>query len=85
MDRTWSVEIDAKKHLIEVDYGRNASCTGKLVVDGNEVQTWTNSQRMDVPAEISFEVGGKPAFLRAKGFLTTKLNLFFEGNLIEQA
>ena len=85
MDRTWSVEIDAKKHLIEVDYGRNASWTGKLVVDGNEVQTWKNSQRMDVPAEITFEVGGKPAVLRAKGFLATKINLFFEGKLINQA
>ena len=40
MDRTWSVEIEGKKHRIEVDYGRNDSRTGKLMVDGNEVQTW---------------------------------------------
>ncbi len=85
MDRTWSVEIEGKKHLIEVDYGRNASMTGKLVVDGNEVQTWKNSQYADLPAEITFEVGGKPAVLRAKGFFKPKINLFFEGKLIEQA
>lgn len=61
MDRTWSVDIAAKKHLIEVDYGRNATGTGKLVVDGNEAQTWKNSQWLDLPKEITFEVGGKTA------------------------
>ncbi len=86
MDRTWSIEIEAKKHLIEVDYGRNASSwTGKLAVDGNEAQTWKNSQRLDLPQEITFEVGGKTAVLRAKGFFKPRLDLFFEGKLIEQA
>ena len=86
MDRTWSVEIEGKKHLIEVDYGRNArSWTGKLVVDGNEVQTWKNSQQLDVPKEITFEVRGKPAVLRGKGFFKPRIDLFFEGKLIEQA
>ena len=27
MDRTWSVEIEVKKHLIEVEYGRNGTRT----------------------------------------------------------
>ena len=85
MDRTWSVEIEAKKHLVEVDYGRNATHTGELMVDGNVAQTWKNSQWLDVPEEITFEVGGKPAVLRATGFLTTKLNLFFEEKLIQPA
>ncbi len=85
MDRTWSVEIEAKKHGIEVDYGRNGTLTGKLVVDGNEVQTWKNSQRMDVPEEIAFEVGGKTAVLRAKGLFKPRLDLFFEEKLIKQA
>ena len=83
MDRTWSVEIEQKKHLIEVDYGRNDSRTGKLVVDGNEVQTWTNSQWLDMPQEITFSVGGKPAVLREKGFFTARIDLFLEGKLIE--
>ena len=61
MDRTWSVEIEGKKHRIEVDYGRNNSWTGKLMVDGDEVRTWKNYQWLDVPKEIAFEVGGKPA------------------------
>ena len=85
MDRTWSVEIEGKKHLIEVDYGRNASWTGKLVVDGNELQTWENSQHLDVPKEITFELRGKPAVLRAKGFFKPRMDLFFEGESIEQA
>jgi len=85
MDRTWSVEIAAKKHLIEVDYGRNAARTGKLVVDGKEAQTWNNSQWLDIPKEITFEVGGKTAVLCAKGFFKPRIDLFFEGKLIEQA
>ena len=85
MDRTWSVEIEGKKHLIEVDYGRNVTRTGKLMVDGNESQTWNNSQRLDVPPEITFQVEGKTAVLRAKGFFKPRIDFFFEGQLIEQA
>lgn len=85
MDRTWSVETEAKKHLIEVDYGRNATRTGKLMVDGNEAQTWNNSQWLDLPKEITFEVGGKTAVLRAKGFFKPRLDLFFEEKLIAAA
>jgi hypothetical protein len=85
MDRTWSVEIEGKKHSIEVDYGRNNSRTGKLMVDGNEVQTWKNAQWLDVPKEIAFQVGGKSAVLREKGLFTARINLFFEGKLIKQA
>ena len=85
MDRKWSVEIAAKKHLIEVDYVRNATRTGKLVVDGNETQTWTNSQWLDVPKEIIFEISGKPAVLRAKGFFKPRIDLYFEEKLVEQA
>ena len=85
MDRTWSVEIEGKKHQIELDYGRNNSRTGKLMVDGDEVQTWKNSQWLDVPKEIAFQVGGKPAFLREKGLFTARINLFFEGKLIKEA
>jgi len=56
MDRTESVEIAGKKHQIEVDYGRNNSRTGKLMVDGDEVQQWTNSQWLDGPKEVAFQV-----------------------------
>jgi hypothetical protein len=84
MDRTWSVEIQAKKHLIEVDYGRNPTKTGKLMVDGNEAKTWVNSQWLDVPEEIAFEVGGKPAAIRAKGFFKPRVDLFLEGKLVKQ-
>jgi len=85
MDRTWSVEIEGKKHRIEVDYGRNNSRTGKLMVDGDEVRSWKNSQWLDVPKEIAFTVGGKPAALREKGLFTARINLYFEGKLIKQA
>jgi hypothetical protein len=85
MDNTWSVEIAGKKHRIEVDYGRNSSWTGKLMVDGAEVRTWKNSQWLDLPKEIVFEVEGKSAVLRAKGLFTSRINLFLEGKLMKQA
>jgi hypothetical protein len=85
MDRIWSVEIAGKKHRIEVDYGRNNSWTGKLMVDGDEVRTWKNYQWLDVPKEIAFEIGGKPAVLREKGFFAARINLFVEGKLIKEA
>ena len=77
MDRTWPVDIEGKKHRIEVDYGRNNSMTGKLVVDGNEVRTRKNSQWLEVPKGIASEVEGKPAALREKGLFTARINLFF--------
>jgi hypothetical protein len=83
MDRTWSVEIEGKKHLVEVDYGRNASQTGKLFVDGNELQSWKNTQHLDVPPEIAFQIEGKPAVLREKGFFKPRIDFFFEGRSIE--
>ena len=85
MDSTWSVEIEAKKHLIEVEYGRNATRTGRLIVDGNEVQTWNNAQWLDLPKNITFEVGGKTVVLRAKGFFKPRIDLYFEEKLVEQA
>lgn len=83
MDRTWSIEIEGRKHLIEVDYGRNASSTGKLLVDGTELQSWKNTQFLDVPDEITFQVEGKPAVLREKGFFKPRIDFFFEGQLID--
>ncbi len=99
MDRTWTVEIEGEKHLIEVDYPVALSVNentgqvtqpkdGELVVDGNQVHTWkpsTTGGVDDLPKEISFEIEGKPAVLRKKGVFTTKLELFFEGQLIKPA
>ena len=85
MDRTWSLEIAAKKHRIEVEYGRNTARTGKLMVDGKETQSWLNSQWLDLPQEITFEVGGKSAVIRAKGFFKPRIDLFFDGKLVATA
>lgn len=90
MDRTWLVKTEGKDHVVAVDYGaflgdpEDSTFTvtqreGKLLIDGNEVQTWDEK----LPKEISFEIGGKPAILRQKGLFTKKLELFFEGKLIK--
>ena len=91
MVRTWTVEVEGKKHLIELDYpaeyhvddtGRKQDQKdGKLVVDGVAVETWATDK--DVPKEVSFDLAGKPAALRKKGFFATKHELFLEGQQIK--
>lgn len=94
MDKTWTVEIDGEKHLIEFDYPTNLQFDwqkginqqakdGKLVVDGSEVGTWKSESGF--PKQINFEIVGKPAVLRKKGFTSTGLDLFVEGKLIKPA
>jgi hypothetical protein len=84
MDRSWSVEIAGKKHRIEVDYGRNNSWTGKLMVDGDEVRTWKNYQWLDVPKKsLSRSEASLPSY--AKRDYSARINLFFEGKLIKEA
>jgi len=98
MDRTWTVEVEGKKHLIELDYPVVMSVDddsgevttqpqdGKLVVDGNQIHTFKPLGGVDnLPKEISFEIGGKVAALRRKGFFSSRLELFFEGRLIKPA
>ncbi len=91
MDRTWTVEIGDKKHLVELDYpveGEFSEMTGavqegkkgKLVIDGNEAGTWKGTE---FPKEISFEIDGKPCVLRKKGLFGGKRELFLEGKLIK--
>lgn len=91
MDREWTVKIEGKEHVVEVDYGAFLrdpedpagqvlfQRDGKLLVDGNELQTWKSG----LPKEINFEIEGKPASLRKKGWLTKNLALFLEGQLIK--
>ncbi len=89
MDRIWLVKTEGKDYMVAVDYGAflgdpedstfELKKEGKLLVDGNEVQTWESK----LPKEIRFEIGGKPAILRKKGLLTKKLELFFEGEQIK--
>jgi hypothetical protein len=52
---------------------------GKLLIDGNEVQTWESK----LPDKIHFDIGSKPAVLRKKGLFAKKLELFLEGEQIK--
>lgn len=92
MNRKWTPNIENKEYIIEVDYGAFVRDTeesleevayqrdGKLLINGNEIKTWDS----ELPKEISFEIGGKPAVLRRKGFLLAKkLELFISGVLIK--
>lgn len=92
MDKIWLVKTEGKEYVVAVDYGvfledpedrtfEFSQREGKLLIDGNEVQTWESK----LPKEIRFEIGGKPAILCKKGLFAKKLELFFEGDLIKPA
>jgi hypothetical protein len=93
MDKTWTLDIEAKKHVIELEYPvalkifsdtgvmQNGK-DGKLVVDGTVVTTFA-SDSVFPPKQIGFEIAGKPAALRKKGLFSTGLDLFFDNNWIK--
>jgi hypothetical protein len=91
IERKWMVAIDRKQYVVEVDYGvlvSNEEETkevvyqrdGKLVVDGKEIQTW---EADEIPKEISFDMGGKPAMLKKLGLFNKQLELFIDGKQIK--
>ena len=92
MDKSWTVDIETRKHLIEIDYpvalklsdsGILAQAKdGKLVIDGIEVETWKSDSDFP-PKQINFQVAGRPATLRKKGFFSSSLELFIEKKLIK--
>ena len=93
MDKNWTLEIEAKKHQVGLDFPVDfmASDTGivkqakdgKLVVDGIMVDTWKTESSL--PKQINFEIAGKPAILRKKGLFSSGLDLFVEAKLIKPA
>ncbi len=98
MDRTWTVEIDGKKHQIEVSYpvvlqvdednGKTLqeAKIGNVLVDGNEVVSWPPINiggLSDLPVKSNFDIAGKHADVRKTGFFTQKLSLFVEGKEVK--
>ena len=63
MDRKWIVQTEGKEHVVEVEYGALIrdeedpgtflQTDGKLVIDGNEIQTWEGGK---LPKEISVDI-----------------------------
>jgi len=93
MEKRWTVPVDGKQYVIEVDYGvllsNDEDSTevllkrdGKLVVNGQEVKQW---EAGDLPKEISFEVGGQPAMLKKKGLFVKELELIVGGQSIKSS
>ena len=86
MGRKWTVEIEGEKHLIVAEYSKGYGVAdNRILVDGNEVYTWQPSQAGDIPEKITIKIAGKPAVLQRKGFLTSRLELFVEGRIIQPA
>jgi hypothetical protein len=71
MGCSWTAYQMRKSH----PFGRSATYTNKLIVDGNEAQTWNDSQCLDVPKEITFG-GRQNCYLTRKGLLKPSIDSF---------
>lgn len=91
MNRKWTVPVDGKQYVIEVDYGVCVEDAeegnkvlfkrdGRLVIDGKDIKTW---EAGDLPKEVPFDLAGKPAALKKKGLFNKQLELFFNGQQIK--
>ena len=78
--KSWVIEIDERDHMVEVEwwppFGR-----GDVYADGELVYSWSPGLR-GMPEKNNFEAFGKPFHLKKKGFVFTKPELYFEGNLV---
>ena len=76
MSRKWTVEIDNAKHEVEAIYGEFFSYgSGKAIVDRKVVDQWGPSSWGMIPKERIFNIAGKKATLKRKGFFMFSMDL----------
>ncbi|MFY9814874.1 MAG: hypothetical protein WCF70_02185 [Dehalococcoidales bacterium] len=75
--KTWQIEIEGNKHIVDV---QNSSFLGGgcVMLDGLRTCEWGLSV-YGLPAQIKFEIQGKKAEIKRKGFMANTPVLFLEG------
>ena len=80
----WAINIEGQQYIVEANYGKAiTSGAGEVKVDGKVVKAWGYSIS-GLPKEVSFEIRGKPAFLRRRGIINQNFDLLFNGDLIKK-
>ena len=79
-NKTWQIEVEGQKHAIEVQTGSFAG-GGSVMVDGKVANKW-GASITGLP-QIKFEVQGKKAEIKSKGFMGNTPMLYLDGKEIK--
>ena len=79
-NKTWRIEVEGQQHVIEVQTG-SFTGGGSLTVDGKVANKWGASISGLPP--IKFEVQGKKAEIKSKGFMGNSPMLYLDGKEIK--
>jgi len=80
-NKTWRIEAEGQQHVIEVKTG-SITGGGSLTVDGNVANKW-GASISGLPPQIKFEVQGKKAEIKSKGFMANTPMLYLDGKEIK--
>jgi hypothetical protein len=80
-NKTWRIEVEGQQHVIEVQTG-SITGGGSLTVDGKVANKW-GATISGLPSQIKFEVQGKKAEIKRKGFMANTPVLYLDGKEIK--
>ena len=80
-NKTWKIEVAGQPHVIEVKSGSFAG-GGSVTVDGKIANKWGTSIS-GMPMPLKFEVQGKKAEIKSKGFMSNSPVLYLDGKEIK--
>ena len=78
--KTWKIDIGEQHHVVEVTMG-SFSGGGNLTLDGKIMNTWGSLNGL--PSKLNFDIEGKKAEIKRKGFLSPSPVLYLEGKEIK--
>jgi hypothetical protein len=78
--KTWRIDMEGQLHTIEVQTGSFMG-GGSLTVDGKTANKWGAS--ISGLPQIKFEVQGKKAEIKPKGFMANTPTLYLDGKEIK--
>jgi hypothetical protein len=80
-NKTWRIEVEGQQHVIEVQKG-SFTGGGSVTVDGKVANKW-GATISGLPSQIKFEVQGKKAEIKSKGFMANTPMLYLDGKEIK--
>jgi hypothetical protein len=80
-NKTWKIEVEGQQHVIEVQTGSFAG-GGSVTVDGKVANKW-GSSISGLPVPLKFEIQGKKAEIKSKGFMANTPALYLDGKEIK--
>jgi hypothetical protein len=80
-NKKWQIEVEGKQCVIDVHLG-SFTGGGCLTLNGEEINKW-GASFSGLPSRIKFEVKGKKAEIKSKGFLSVTPILYVDGKEVK--